>query len=179
MRFKVLGVVAAIGAAAAVVPAAAAPANGRVGARVVVLAKLQSQLLAALNGVRAAHDLAPLRSNPQLTRAAAQHSREMVASGYFGHESADGSAFSARVQRFYAPGPSGYRAIGENLLWASPDLDAKRALALWMTSRPHRGNILSPLWREIGISAEHVHTAPGTFGGLEVTVVTADFGVRH
>ena len=179
MRSKVLGVVAAIGAAAALVPSVAAPADGRVGARTVVLVKFQSQLLAALNGVRAAHDLAPLRSSPQLTRAAVQHSSEMVASGYFGHESADGSAFSARVQRFYAPGPGGYRSIGENLLWASPDLGAKRALALWMASGPHRENILSPLWREIGISAEHVHAAPGTFGGLEVTVVTVDFGVRH
>jgi uncharacterized protein YkwD len=175
MRSKLLAVVAIIAAAGAV----AAPSNGRAGARVAVLTQLQLQVLAALNDVRTAHGLAPLRSNRQLGRAAVQHSREMVTAGYFGHESADGSAFSARVERFYAPGPGGYRSIGENLVWSSPDLGAKRALALWMTSGPHRANILSPLWREIGISAVHVQTAPGTFGGLEVTVVTADFGVRR
>jgi hypothetical protein len=25
----------------------------------------------------------------------------------------------------------------------------------------------------------HVNAAPGSFGGREVTIVTADFGVRH
>jgi uncharacterized protein YkwD len=151
----------------------------RVDSRSIVLAQLQSQLLPALNDVRAAHGLTPLRSNARLARAAAMHSREMAAKGYFAHESTDGSAFSTRVQRYYTPGTTGYRSIGENLLWSSPDLDAKRALALWMKSAPHRANILSPNWREIGISALHAPAAPGVFGGAEVTVVTTDFGVRR
>jgi hypothetical protein len=29
------------------------------------------------------------------------------------------------------------------------------------------------------VSAVHVATAPGTYGGREVTIVTTDFGVRR
>jgi uncharacterized protein YkwD len=47
-----------------------------------------------------------------------------------------------------------------------------------MNSPEHRANILDPNWREIGISAQHA-AAPGTYKGLEVTVITTDFGVRH
>jgi uncharacterized protein YkwD len=48
-----------------------------------------------------------------------------------------------------------------------------------MNSPEHRANILTPRWREIGISAVHVASAPGTFKGLEVTIITTDFGVRR
>ena len=48
-----------------------------------------------------------------------------------------------------------------------------------MKSPEHRANLLSAKWREIGLSAVHVQAAPGTFDGLDVTIVTADFGVRR
>jgi uncharacterized protein YkwD len=50
---------------------------------------------------------------------------------------------------------------------------------MWMGSPEHRANLLKGEWREIGLSAVHVASAPGTFKGLEVTIVTADFGVRR
>jgi uncharacterized protein YkwD len=50
---------------------------------------------------------------------------------------------------------------------------------MWLRSRPHRRNLLTPRWREIGLSAVHVAAAPGFFGGRTVTIVTADFGVRR
>ena len=48
-----------------------------------------------------------------------------------------------------------------------------------MGSPGHRANLLSPRWREIGIAAVHAASAPGVYGGHEVTIVTADFGVRR
>jgi uncharacterized protein YkwD len=48
-----------------------------------------------------------------------------------------------------------------------------------MSSPEHRANILDPNWREIGVSAQHVASAPGAYKGLEVTVITTDFGVRR
>ena len=48
-----------------------------------------------------------------------------------------------------------------------------------MNSPEHRANILTPRWREIGISAVHFAAAPGTYKGLEVTIITTDFGVRR
>jgi uncharacterized protein YkwD len=103
----------------------------------------------------------------------------MAAQGYFAHESADGSAFWKRIQHFYPSGSSGYWSVGENLLWSSPDVDPAQALQLWLASPEHRANLLTARWREIGVSAVHVTAAPGTYNGLDVTIVTTDFGVRH
>ena len=102
----------------------------------------------------------------------------MARAGFFAHESQNGKSFGERVRRFYRT--AGFRSwrAGENLLWASPDIDAKRAVELWLESPGHRRVLLTPAWREIGLSAVHTASAPRVFDGLEVTIVTADFGVR-
>jgi uncharacterized protein YkwD len=145
----------------------------------VQLSAMESQLLGAINGVRARRGLRPFRLSRGLTAAADQHSTSMVQKGYFTHESANGGAFWKRIASFY--GYHGYRnwSVGENILWASPDVSSAEALHMWMTSPEHRANLLDRTWREIGISAVHVPSAPGVYGGDEVTVVTADFGVRN
>jgi uncharacterized protein YkwD len=48
-----------------------------------------------------------------------------------------------------------------------------------MHSPEHRANILTARWRDIGIAAVHVDSAPGTYQNLPVTIITTDFGVRH
>jgi uncharacterized protein YkwD len=143
------------------------------------LSALESGVLADMNAIRRSHGLAPLRLSAPLTAAAKEHSASMATDGYFGHSSADGSAFWKRVQRFYAQGRYGYWSVGENLLWSSPDVDPAGALKLWMNSPEHRANLLTPRWREVGVSAVHAAAAPGTFQGLDVTIVTTDFGVRR
>ena len=55
----------------------------------------------------------------------------------------------------------------------------QKALETWMDSPPHRENILSRDWREIGIGAVFVASAPGEYRGRSVTIVTADFGSRR
>ena len=47
-----------------------------------------------------------------------------------------------------------------------------------MNSPEHRANLLDRSWREVGLSAVHAASAPGVYGGDEVTIVTADFGFR-
>ena len=91
----------------------------------------------------------------------------------------DGSAFWKRIERVYPAGTARYWSVGENLLWSSPDIDAQGALQMWIASPEHKANLLTARWREIGISAVHVAAAPGTYRGLDVTIVTTDFGVRH
>src|SRR5205807_2858912 len=120
-----------------------------------------------------------LRISAGLSAAARQHSQQMAVDGYFAHESFDGSAFWKRVQRFYGQGRFGYWSVGENLLWSSPDVDASGALQMWMNSPEHRANLLTPRWREIGLSAVHAVGASGVYHGLDVTIVTADFGIRR
>ena len=160
---------------------AAAPARieGPTGGRYPQAATLASEVLADLNHEREVRGLVPLRLSPALAAAAAYHSREMAKSGYFDHRSADGSMFWKRVQRFYPVAGARSWSVGENLLWSSPGVDAAGAIQMWMESPDHRKNMLDPAWREIGIGALHVTAAPGFYKGLEVTLVTADFGFRR
>jgi uncharacterized protein YkwD len=103
----------------------------------------------------------------------------MARGGFFSHTSSDGTAFWKRVQRFYGPTGFGYWSVGENLLWSSPTIDARRAVQMWLDSPPHRKNMLTAAWREVGLAAVTVDAGPGVFNGLPVTIVTADFGVRR
>jgi uncharacterized protein YkwD len=64
------------------------------------------------------------------------------------------------------------------MVWASPQLSAAQAITLWLNSPPHRRNLLAPGWREVGLGAVRAVEAPGVFRGLDVTILTADFGVR-
>ena len=61
---------------------------------------------------------------------------------------------------------------------AFTDVDAAGAIKMWMASPEHRANLLNRGWREIGLAAVHSDSAPGTYHGLGVTIVTADFGSR-
>ena len=142
------------------------------------LAALDAGVLVKLNAIRSAHGLAPLHWSGGLTAAAAYHSGELAAGGYFAHTSADGSAFWKRIERWYAPHQAGSWTVGENLLWSSPGVDASQALVAWMKSPEHRANILSPDWHEIGVAAVHVTRASGVYGGRPVTIITTDFGAR-
>jgi uncharacterized protein YkwD len=163
---------------AVVLWAAASPAGASSGAGAVQMQSLQSGVLASLNAFRRQHGLAPLRLSPALSRAARQHSLEMAARGYFSHDSANGSTFDKRIARFYPMGFHRFWSVGENLLWSSPDVDASQALTMWINSPEHKANMLNPRWREIGLSAVHSPSAPGTYAGRPVTIVTTDFGVR-
>jgi uncharacterized protein YkwD len=174
IRFAVaVALVALVGAFAA--PAGSpGTASGQVS-----LSSLESGVLQQLNLIRTQHGLVPLKINARLTAAADQHSAEMGADGYFEHASHDGTAFWKRINHWYGSTGYGYWSVGENLLWSSPDIDPQHALELWMNSPEHRANILAARWREIGVSAVHVAAAPGDYHGLDVTIITTDFGVRR
>lgn len=169
---------AAFACAVAAPSAGGAPAAGTPSRSVAAANQLEQRVLVELNQVRREYGLNPLRRSAPLSAAADSHSRAMGANGFFEHESLDGSAFWKRVKRFY--GSRGYASwsVGENLLWSTPGIDAARALQLWMSSPGHRENILTPRWREIGLSAVVVSGASGVYGGRDVVIITTDFGAR-
>ncbi|HYX84665.1 MAG TPA: CAP domain-containing protein [Gaiellaceae bacterium] len=139
---------------------------------------LQAALLGQVNALRERRGLSRVRLSTALDAAASGHSVQMARLGYFSHNSANGTSFSGRIARYYPA--RGYRSwsVGENLLWASPEIGAARALRLWLSSPEHRAILLSPRWRDIGLSAVHSTSAPGVYRGSPVTIVTADFGAR-
>jgi uncharacterized protein YkwD len=171
-----LACAAALAVAAAPIASSSAAAPTRTHASLVAF---QTGLLDQLNDVRADYGLQPLHANAALAAAAAQHSAEMGLDGYFDHDSANGTAFWARIAHWYARGGFAQWAVGENLLWSSPDVAASAVVSIWMHSPPHRANILDAHWREVGIGAVHLDDASGAYGGRAVTIVTADFGVRR
>lgn len=164
---------------AAAVAASPSGAREEAGRNLTARNGLENGVLVEINALRRQHGLAPLRLNVRLRAAADAHSAAMANRGFFAHESADGTVFWKRVARFYPQGSRRYWSVGENLLWSSPDVDPAGALRMWLGSPPHRKNLLTSRWREIGLSAVHVTTGPGVFNNAPVTVLTADFGVRR
>jgi uncharacterized protein YkwD len=151
-----------------------APASSRVSR----VPALQDQVLTAINDLRKSNGLGELTLNPALSLAALAHSQSMGLHGYFTHEGWNGSPFWTRIKPKYRPQLGNRWGVGENLVWASPDLSADQAIQIWLNSAPHRKNLLTPEWREVGLGAVRALDAPGVYKGLDVTILTADFGVR-
>ena len=130
--------------------------------------------LCVVNAERARHDLRRLRLNRSLSTAARRHSRAMVRGQFFSHDSAGGASFVDRIRSSgYLSGASSWY-VGENIAYGSGDRSSARSIATaWMKSRPHRANILSPSFREIGIGV-----ASGTPVGSRGATYTTDFGQR-
>lgn len=143
------------------------------------LDSLESAVLDELNLARAENGLRPLRPDVRLATAAEQHSMDMVESGYFGHESSDGSVFWKRIKRFYRPRTNpGTWTVGENLFWQTRTVSARAAVRAWLRSPGHRENLLEPSFRDVGIAAVRAARAPGVYGHRRVVVLTVDFGAR-
>jgi uncharacterized protein YkwD len=165
-------------AALLVVAVAPSSSSARVPGTTTQVARLQTGLLGQINAFRAAHGLVRLKVSAPLTGVADRHSSEMAKRGFFSHDSANGQSFTQRLEQAYSP--RGFRSwsVGENLVWGGPDIGASRAFKLWLSSSPHRANLLNGRWREIGLGAVHSTSAPGVYGGGAATIVTADFGAR-
>jgi uncharacterized protein YkwD len=128
---------------------------------------VESEVVRRINAIRAEQGLSSLRANPDLVQAAQAHSREMIASGSFSHDSPDGKPCDQRI-RSYARG----RTVGETISWLAgtpASKQAERTVTLWMNSPPHRATLLSAAFRRIGISREG-----GTMFGRAGVAFTAD-----
>lgn len=163
---------------AVVLGATASPAHSSA-KRETVLRSLNHEIASAINKFRRAHHLHRLHVSVKLNASARQHSKEMGLDGYFDHPSANGTAFWKRIQHYYPSRHYRYWTVGENLLYASPGIDAASALTLWINSPEHLRNLKDKNWRDLGVSAVHVLDAGGVYGGNDVTIITTDFGARR
>lgn len=140
-------------------PAASAPST-------VQLSPVERAFVRAVNRVRAAHKLVPVRLDARLEHAARAHTAEMLAQGFFAH-----GAVARRLESFGVAGPR----IGETLGWHTPSGNAVPVVVrLWLRSPEHRAVLLRSGFVRIGVG-----TAVGRFEGYRNTlVVTADFAGR-
>lgn len=107
--------------------------------------------LCLINRERTERGLPALTSNGLLAAAAAAHSRDMVARGYFEHEAPDGRTPQDRI-RATGWGRGASSSTGENIAWGTGAEAAPAAIVRqWMESPPHREDILRPAFREIGV----------------------------
>jgi uncharacterized protein YkwD len=141
------------------------------------LADVRAAVLCLHNRERAARGLPPLRENARLRRAAEGHSGDMVASGFFAHDSPSGDGMAERILRTgYGQGQSW--ALGENIAWGTGTLaTAAEIQRAWMESPGHRANVLRRRFRELGIGI--AVGAPVASGAMQGATYTADFGVRR
>jgi uncharacterized protein YkwD len=139
------------------------------------LAAVTGATLCLLNVERTSRGLRALQSNARLARAALTHSRDMVAHAYFGHDSQNGDNFTVRIRRVgYFRGARRWLA-GENLAWGTGAFATPAELVrAWMASPPHRANILTAGFREIGIGFTLGTPRSGEGGAT----VSSDFGTR-
>jgi uncharacterized protein YkwD len=95
----------------------------------------EARMVAHINHARAVHGLPPLRTSPDLMRAARAHTSQMA----------------GQRTLFHTPSFSGiccWDAVGENIGMGY----TVRSLHLaFMHSPPHRANILAPGMREVGV----------------------------
>jgi uncharacterized protein YkwD len=128
------------------------------------LSRAERSLLTAINSARAAAGVPPLRASVTLTDAATWQSESLARAGYLDHTSPDGSTLIDRLTRVRWHGT----AAGEDLAVAARPADA---VAMWLESPGHRENLLSPLFRKVGLGV-----ARGAWNGRAAVYVTADFG---
>lgn len=133
--------------------------------------------LCLINKLRRQRHLRALKDNPQLHRAASRHARDMVAGGYFSHDSPDGRGVSDRVKGAgYVRGYARWQ-VGENLAWGSGvKSTARRIVLAWMDSPGHKRNLLDPGYREAGLAV--VAGSPGGGVGSPVGTYANVFGRR-
>jgi len=140
---------------------------------------LARTLVAAVNRARRAHGLRTLAYSGALANAATEHAKALATAGTFTHDwPTTGRLFSSWIRGFYPA--RGYRAwrAGENLLWASPGFTPADAVQQWLDSPTHRRVLLTKSWRELGIGVVSAVRAPGAYGGRDVQIAAAEFGLR-
>ena len=111
------------------------------------LATIIDTVFLLTNRERTRASLTPLRRNPELARAAQLQAEQMAAAGKLGHD-LPGSRYPTLASRLKLIGYS-YRSIGENV--AEGYTSGAALMAGWMTSAPHRANILSARYTETGV----------------------------
>src|SRR6266480_1232126 len=80
---------------------------------------LGNAALCLVNQERTSRGLKPLMPNRRLARAAVGHAEDMVAKGYFSHDSADGRSFVDRIRNSGYIVPRAFPSLGEDLAWGS------------------------------------------------------------
>jgi uncharacterized protein YkwD len=137
------------------------------GGGTITLSAKEKRTLRLHNRERKSRGLERLCVHRKLTRAARDHSADMIRRDYLGH---------GRVEAWLEAYGYHRRDYGENIGGGSGARGRPRpTFERWMNSPTHRGNILDGRFRQIGIGI-----ATGNWRGMgDYTIYTVDFGTRR
>ncbi|MEV6346863.1 CAP domain-containing protein [Actinoplanes sp. NPDC051851] len=123
----------------------AAPVSAYDAISAVPASPVQRQVLTLVNKARQRAGCRAVTIDRRLVLAASRHAADMARRNYFEHDSRDGDDVGDRVS------DAGYRwrKYGENI--ARGQRTAGEAMRGWMTSPPHRRNILDCGLKEMGV----------------------------
>ncbi|TMK66905.1 MAG: CAP domain-containing protein [Actinobacteria bacterium] len=161
-------------AALAIAPQSAAAsscANANADPGSTSLSVIRKATFCLLNEQRGAHGVRSLRESGRLDLASSRHSKDMVRNHYFAH-----GDFVGRIRAAGYLSGAGSWFVGENIAWGSGSYGTPAGIVrIWMDSPPHRHNILSSGFRQIGIGIARGTPRAGLSDGA---TYTTDFGTR-
>ena len=131
-----------------------------------------SPSLSAAGALAAYPAVGPVRWNLGLNQSARAHSLDMATTPCWGHDSCDGTSWSARIHSYYSL--SG--GIGENIAAGYPGpSDPRYAMNMWLCDAPsggsaccadgaacdgHRRNMMSAGWQALGTGYAYADASP-------------------
>lgn len=106
---------------------------------------IRMAVLSAINAIRTDQGLAALTTDPRLQAAAQGHACDSATTGRMDHRSPDGRSMQDRIDA------QGYdwREIAENV--AMGQRSATEVVRAWLSSPPHRKNMMMPRAQDAGI----------------------------
>lgn len=128
-----------------------------------------AEIFALTNSIRAEHGLPAYLWDERLAAAARRHANDMANTGWISHTGSDGTRVRDRAREAGYPGFSWGLVVGENIYGGYTHNRPTDAMTWWMNSPPHRSQILSTRFREMGAASA---TRDGT------TYYVAVFGDR-
>ncbi len=131
-------------------------------------AVIASKMFELTNESRAAAGLGPLRLDETLTKTAQQKGEDMIARGYFAHDTPEGK----KPWQWIARADYDYVYAGENL---AMDFTSAEAIEnAFMQSPGHKKNILNSKYQDVGIAV-----ISGEMNGSPTDLLVVFFGTRR
>lgn len=136
----------------------------------------RSATLCLLNRERDGRGLKALHFDSEQQKVAGDHNRMMIRKRCFSHQCSGERDLVGRMEDSgYLPCSCSW-SVGENIAWGTGSTASPRKIVdAWMNSPPHRMNILSKSFDEVGLAIDNGSPA----GGGKTATFTADFGFKN